>query len=184
MPRYLLQLRKTSFFLIFRNSAISFGSNKASFKAEATWHPIPSLKSLSNASSLKGSPPSMGARSQAWDSGGWVSALSTPSCDAWLTFCYFAAWASSSRVGRDLPVSTTFLPFCSLFLFESTGSGLEGRDGWGGGKWDLGGGGGSLGWMDFPNAPLPGWSSINSIRLLWDFLWIPISYDILSGDKG
>ena len=34
MPKYLLQLRKTSFFLIFRNSVISFGSNKASSKVE------------------------------------------------------------------------------------------------------------------------------------------------------
>ena len=167
MPKYLLQLRKTSFFLIFRNSVISFGSNKVSSKAEATWHPMPPLKSLSDASSLKGSSPSMGARSQAWDSGGWVFALSTPRCDTWLTFCCFAAhWASSSRVGRDLLVTTTFLPFCSFFLFRSAGSVLEGRDLGGGGRGDLGGGGGSLGWVDFLDAPLPGWSSINSIKLL------------------
>ena len=167
MSKYLLRLRKTSFFLIFYNSVISFGSNKVSSKAEATWHSMPPLKSLSDASSLKGSPPSMGAGSQAWDSGGWVSAFSMPRCDTWLTFCNFTAhWASSSRVGRDLPVTTTSLPFCSLFLFGLAGSVLEGRDGWGGGRGDLGGGGGSLGWVDFLDAPLPGWSSINSIRLL------------------
>ena len=157
MPKYLLALRKTSFFLKTHSSVISFGSNKVSSKAEATWHPIPPLKSLSDASSLKGSPQSMGAGSQAWDSGGWVSALSTPRCDSWLTFyCFAAHWASSSWVGWDLPVSITSLPFCSLFLFGSAGSSLEGRDGWEGGRGDLRGGGGSLGWMDFPGAPLLG----------------------------
>ena len=167
MPKYLLQLRKTLFFLIFRSSVISFGSNKASSKAEATWHPMPPLKSLSDASSLKGSPPSIGAGSQVWDSEGWLSVLSPPCCDAWLTFyCFAARWASSSWVGRGLPVSTTSLPFCSLFLFRSAGLSLEGKDGWKGGSVDLGEGGGSLGWVDFPNAPLPGWSSINSIKLL------------------
>ena len=65
MPKYLLRLRKISFLLIDRSSAISVRSNKAFSKAEATWHPIPPLKFLSDASSLKGSPFSMGAGSQA-----------------------------------------------------------------------------------------------------------------------
>ena len=170
MPKYLLQFRKTTFFLIFHSSVISFGSNIVSSKAEATWHPMPLLKSLSDASSFKGLPPSTGAESQAWDSEGWLYVLSTPHCDAWLTFCCFAThWASSSQIGQGLPVSTASLPFCSLFLFGSAGSGLEGRDGWGGGSGDLGGGG-SLGWVDFPNAPLLGWSPTNSIKILWDFL--------------
>ena len=65
MPRYLLRLRKTSFFLIDRSSAISVGSNKASSKAEATWHPAPLWKSLMDALSLKGSPLIIGAGSQA-----------------------------------------------------------------------------------------------------------------------
>ena len=65
MPKYLLRLRKTSFLLIFCSSAISFGSNRAPSKAEATWHPILPLKSLSDASSLKGSPLSRGAEGQA-----------------------------------------------------------------------------------------------------------------------
>ena len=43
MPKYLLQLRKTSFFLMLRSSVMSFGSNKASSMAEATWHPMPPL---------------------------------------------------------------------------------------------------------------------------------------------
>ena len=185
MLKYLLTLRKTSFFLIFRSSAISLGSNRAPSTAEGTWHPIPLLKSLSDASSLKGSPSSMSVGGQAWGFGGWLSPLSTPRCDAWLTFCCFAArWASSSWVGQDLPVSTTSLPLCALFLFGSTGSGLEGRDGWGWGRGDLGGGGGSLGWVDFPGAPLPGWSSMNSIKIFWGFLWMSISSDILSGDEG
>ena len=64
MPKYLLRLRKNLFFLIFLSSSISFGSNRAPSKAEATWHPMPPLKSLSDASSLKGSPLSMGAGSQ------------------------------------------------------------------------------------------------------------------------
>ena len=70
MPKYLLQLRKTSFFLMLRNSVMSFGSSKASSTVEATWHPMPPLKSLSDASSLRGSPPCMGAWSQARGSGG------------------------------------------------------------------------------------------------------------------
>ena len=70
MPKYLLRLRKTSFFLIFRSSAISVGSNRAPSKAEATWHPIPPLKFLSDASFLKGSPLSIGAGSQTRGSGG------------------------------------------------------------------------------------------------------------------
>ena len=156
MPKYLLQLRKTSFFLIFRSSDISFGSNKASSTAEATWHPMPPLKSLSDALSLKGSPPCMGARSQACESGGWVSDLSMPCCDAWLTFCCFAArWASSSWVGWDLPVSTTSFSFCSLFLFGSAGSGLIGWGGWGVGGGDLGREGGIWDYVDFPcDAPI------------------------------
>ena len=182
MPKYLLQLRKTSFFLIFSSSDISFGSNKASSTAEATWHPMPPLKSLSDASSLRGSPPSMGTGSQACDPGGWVSAFSMPHFDTWLTFCCFAArWASSSRVGRDLPVLTTSFPFYSLFLFRSAGLGLRG---WGAGGGDFKGVGGSLGWVYFLNAPLPGWSFINSIKLFWGFLWMPIFYDMLSGDGG
>ena len=182
MPKYLLALRKTSFFLKAHNSNISFGSNKACSRAEATWRPIPPLKSRIDASSLKGSPLSMGVGSQVWGSGGWVSAFSMPWCDSWLTFCFFAAhWASSSWVRRDLLVSITSLPSCSLFLFGLACSVLEGRDGWGGGKWYLRGGG-SLGWANFPGAPLPGWSSINSIKLFWGFLWIPISSGISSGD--
>ena len=70
MPRYLLQLRKISFFLMFFSSDMSFGSSKASSMAEATWHPIPPLKSLSDASSLKGSSPCMGVGSQARGFGG------------------------------------------------------------------------------------------------------------------
>ena len=70
MPKYLLQWRKTSFFLMLRSSDISFGSSKASSTVEATWHPMPLLKSLSDASSLRGSPPCMGVGSQACGSGG------------------------------------------------------------------------------------------------------------------
>ena len=118
MPKYLLQLRKTSFFLMLRSLDMSFGSSKASSTAEAMWHPMPPLKSLSDASSLRGSPPCMGAGSQKSGSGGWVSDLSKPRYDAWLTFCCFAVrWASSSRIRQGLPVLTTSFPFCSLFPF-------------------------------------------------------------------
>ena len=185
MPKYLLQLRKTSFFLIFHSSDISFGSSKVFSTAKATWHPIPLLKSLSDASSLKGSPPSMGAGSQACGSESWVSALSTPHYGLWLTFCYIVAhWVSSSQVRWDLPVLTTSFPFCSLLLFGSAGSGLTGWGGWGAWGGDFGGGGGSLGWVDFIGAPLPSWSSISSIRLFWGFLWMPISSDMSSGGNG
>ena len=191
MPKYLLRLRKTSFFLIDRSSAISVGSNKASPKPEATWHPIPPLKFLSDASSLKGSPCSMGAGSQAWDSNGRLSPLSTPLSEVWPIFCYLVAlWLSSSCSARNLPVSATSLPFCSRFLSGSAGSGLDGKD--------SGGGEGSLGWVDFLGAPLPGRDSIKSSKLLWDFLWIPIlsevmtsaccwwsrSANVFSGDRG
>ena len=184
MPKYLLQLRKTSFFLIFHSSDISFGSNKASSMVEATWHPMSPLKSLSDASAPKGSLSSMGTGSQACGSRGWVSALSMPHCDTWLTFCCFVArWASSSWVGWD--VSTTSFLFCSLLLFGSASSGLIGWGGWEVGGGDFGGGGGeSFGWVDFPGAPRPGWSFISSIKLFWGFLWMPIFFDMLSGDGG
>ena len=65
MPKYLLLSRMSSFFLTFFISAISLGSNKASFMAEAMWHPTPPLKSLIDASSRRGSPLCMGAGSHA-----------------------------------------------------------------------------------------------------------------------
>ena len=200
MPKYLSRLRKISFFLIDRSSAISVESNKASSKVKATWHPIHPLKFLSYASSLRGSPCSMGAGSQTWGSSGRLSPLSTPLSEVWSVFCYLVAfWLSSSCSAWDFPVSTTSLPFYSLFLLGSAESSPDGKDGWGGGgRGDLGGGGGSLGWVDFPGAPLPGWDSIKSSKLLWFFLWIPISSevitstccwstssaDVFSGDRG
>ena len=182
MPKYLLRLRKISFFLIDRSSAISVGSYKASSKAEATWHPMPPLKFLIDASSLRGSPCSMEAGSQAWDYNGRLSPLSTPLNEVWPVFCCLAArWLSSSCSAWDLLVSATSLPFCSLFLLGSARLGLDGKDGWwGGGRGDLGEGGGSLGWVDFPGAPLPSWDSIKSCKLLWDFLWIPILSQVMT----
>ena len=166
--------RKTSFFLKPRSSTISLGSRKVCSRAKATWHPMPPLKSLIDASSIKGSPPSMRAGSQTWGSRNWMSVLSAPRLGAWLTFCCFAAvWASSSLVGRGLPVSITYLPFYSLLLLGSACSILEGRVGWGARGGDLGGGGGSLGWADFPGPPFPGWFSINSSRLFWVFFECP-----------
>ena len=135
MPKYLLRLRKTSCLWIDCNSAMSLGSSKAFSKAKATWHPSPPWKSLMNALSLKGSPLSIGAGSQAWGLNVWFSLLSEPLCPACLVFCYFAAhWVSSSSVGRGLLTSNTSVPYCSLFLFRSTGSALGGKDGWGGGR--------------------------------------------------
>ena len=146
---------------------------------------MPSLKSLIDVSSIKGSLLSLGARSQAWDSGGWISPLFAPRLKAWLTFCCFAArYASSSLVGRGLPVSTTSLPFCSLLLLRSTYSTLEGRVGGEARGGDFGEKGGSLGRADFPGPPFPGWFSINSNRLFWGFLWMPISSGRLLGDGG
>ena len=128
MPKYLLVLRKTSFFLKPRNSTMSLGSSKVYSRAEATWHPMHPFKSLIDASSIKGSPPSMGAGSQAWGFEGRISILSTPQLGAWLTLYYFAArWVSSSWVGWDLLVSTMSLPFCSLLLLGSACSILDGR---------------------------------------------------------
>ena len=171
MPKYLLRLRKTSFLLMFRNSAMLLGSNKASSKDEATWHPIPPLKLLIDASSFRGSPLSMGVGSQASDLEGWLPSLSTLLCDVWLTLCCLAAlWISSSWAGQDLLASTTSFPFYSLFLFGSAWSGLVGKGGWGGGRGDLGGGGGSFGCTDFSGASLSGCDSIKSIKLLWFFL--------------
>ena len=144
-----------------------FTPPKASQLHHVTSHPMPPLKSLIDASSIRGSPPSMGAGSHAWGSRNWLSAFSAPQLGAWIVFCCFVAlWASSSLDGRGFPVSITSLSFCSLFFLGSTCSVLEGRVGWGARGRDLGGGGGSLGWEDFLASPLPGWLSNSSCRLL------------------
>ena len=146
MLKNLLVWRKTSLLLKPRSSTMSFGSRRVCSRVEVTWHPMPPLKSLIDASSIRGSPSSMGVGSQAWGSRNWLSVLSTPRLGAWLTFCCFAAlWASSSLVGRGLPVSIMFLPFYSLLLLGSTYSVLKGRVGWGARGGDLGRGGGSFG---------------------------------------
>ena len=178
MPKYLLVLRKTLFFLKPRSSTISLGSSRVCSRAEATWHPMPPLKSLIGVSSIRGSPPSMGT-------GGWISPFSAPQLGAWLTFCCFAArWASSSLVGRNLPVSTTFLPFYSLLLLGSTCSTLERKVDGGARGGDFYRGGESLGWADFSSPPFLGWFSINSNRFFWVFLWMSISSSRLLGDGG
>ena len=176
MPKNRLVWRKTSFLLNPRNSNISLGSRRVSSKTEATWQLMPPLKSLIDASSIRGSPPSMGAGSHAWGSGSWISPLSDPRLGAWLVLYYFdGQWTSSLLEGRGLLGFITSLPFGSLLLLGSTCLILEGRGGWGARGGDLGGGGGSLGWEGFPASPLPGWFSSNSWRLRWGFLWIPIS---------
>ena len=58
---HILALRKTLFFLESHNSTISLGSNKVCSRAKATWHLMPPSKSLIDASSIKDSPPSIGA---------------------------------------------------------------------------------------------------------------------------
>ena len=185
MPKNILVWRKTSLLLKPRSSTIPLGSRRVCSRAEATWHPMPPLKSLIDSSSINGSPPSMGAGSHAWVSGNWLSALSTPRLGAWLTFCYFAAlWAFFSLVGRGLSVSIISLPFCSLLFLGLTCSVLEGRFGLGVRGGDLGGRDGSLGWANFPDSPFLGWLSNNSHRLLWGFLWIPISSGRFLGDIG
>ena len=72
----------------------------------------------------------------------------------------------------------------SFSFFGLAGSGLVGWGGWRARGRDFGGGEGSLNWADFPGAPLPGWSSISSIKLFWGFLRIPISSGRLSRDGG
>ena len=146
MLRNLFVWRKTSLLIKPHNSTISLGSRRVCSNAEATWQPIPPLKSLIDTSSIRGSPPSMGAGSHAWGSGSWMSALFAPRLGAWLVFCCFdALWASFLVEGRGLPVSITSFPFGSLLLLGSPCSVLEGRDGWGARGGDLGGRGGSLG---------------------------------------
>ena len=185
MPKNLLVWRKTSLLLKPRSSTVSLGSRRVCSKADATWHPMPPLKSLFDASSIRGLPPSMGAGSHAWGSRNWLSTLSAPRLGAWLVFCCFVAlWASSSLDGRGLPVSITSLPFCFLIFLGLTYSVLEGKVGWGARGGDLGGGGGSLGWKDFPASPLPSWLFNSSYRLLWSFLWIPISFGTFLGGEG
>ena len=122
-------------------SAISFGSNKASSMAEATWHPMLPLKSLIDASSRRGSPLCIGAGNHACGLGCGESDFSWPRVAWCLVFCCFTTrLASSSRVGRDLLVSATSLPFCSLRLFYSVALGSTGYgDGQGG--WRGAGGG-------------------------------------------
>ena len=146
MPKNLLVWRKISLLLKSRSSTISLGSKRVCSRAEATWHPMPPLKSLIDPSSIRGSPPSMGAESHACGFRNWLSALSTPRLGAWLIFCCFASlWASSSLNGQGLPVSIMSLSFYSLLFLGLTCSILEGRVGWGVRGGDLGGGGGSLG---------------------------------------
>ena len=146
MPKNRLVWRKTSFLLNPRNSTISLGSRRVSSKTEVTWQAMPPLKSLIDASSIRGSPPSMGAGSHAWGSGSWTSPLSDPRLGAWLVLCYFdGLWTSSSLEGRGLLGFITSLPFGSLLLLESTCLILEGGGGWGARWGDLGGGGGILG---------------------------------------
>ena len=184
MPRNLFVWRKTSILLKHRNSTISLGSRRVSSSAKATWQPITPLKFLIDAPSIRGSPPSIGAGSHAWGSGSWISVLSAPRLGAWLVFCCFdALWASSSLEGRGLPAFIASLSFGSLLLLGSTYSVLEGGGGWGAWGGDLGGGGGSLGWEGFPTSPLPGWFSNSSWRLLWGFLWIPISSGTFFGGE-
>ena len=166
MPRNHFVWRKTSLLLKPRNSTMSLGSRRVSSKAEATWQPIPPLKSLIDASFVRGLPPSMGAGSHAWGSGNWTSPLSEPRRGAWLVLCCLdGLWASSSLEERGLLGFITSLSFGSLLLLRSTCSILEGGGGWGARGGDLGGGGGSLGWEGFPASPLPGWLSSNSWRL-------------------
>ena len=130
---------------------MSLGSRRVSSSVEATWQPIPPLKSLIDASSIRGSLPSMGAGSHAWGSGSWISAFSAPQLGAWLVLCCFdTLWASSSLEGQALPTSIASLPFGSFLLLGSTCSVLEGGGGWGAQGGDLGRGGGSLGWEGFP----------------------------------
>ena len=185
MPRNRLVWRKTSFLLSPHNSTISLGSRRVSSRTEATWQPMHPLKSLINASSVKGSPPRMGAGSHAWGVGSWTSPLSNPRLGAWLVlYCFDGLWASSSLEERGLPVSIAFLPFGSLLLLGSICSILEGGGGWGAQGGDLGGRGGSWGWEGFPVSPLPDWLSSNSWRLRWGFLWIPISSGSFCDGEG
>src|SRR6266568_3224265 len=106
---------------------------------------MPPLKSLIEASSSRGSPPSIGAGSHACESGCGESDYSWPRVAVCLVFCCFAArWTSSSRVGRDLLASATPLPFCSLRFSCSVALGGAGcgddRGGWRGtGGGDLAG---------------------------------------------
>ena len=103
MPKNRLVWRKTSLLLNPCNSTMSLGSRRVSSKIEAMWQPIPPLKSLIDAMSIRGSPPSMGARSHAWGSGNWTSPLSDPRLEAWLVLCCLdGLWASSSLEGRGL----------------------------------------------------------------------------------
>ena len=180
MPKYYLRLRKTSFLLMFLNSAMLLGNNKASSKDEATCHPIPSLKLLIEASSLTGSPLSMGTGSQASTSRGWLPPPLYPSLwglGSLLLLCSSLGLVFLSRIRS--PSFYYLLSFYSLFLFGSAGLDLGGTGGWGGGRGDLRGGGGSFGCTNFPRASLPSWDSIRSDRLLWFFLWMPISSEMM-----
>ena len=157
MPKNRLVWRKTSLLLNPCNSTMSLGSRRVFSRTEATWQPMPPLKSLMDASSVRGSPLSMGAESHAWGSGSWTSPLFGPRLGAWLVlYCFDGLWASSSLKGRGLPGSIASLPFGFLLLLGSTCSILEGGGGWGVQGGDLGGRGGSLGWEGFPASPLPG----------------------------
>ena len=65
MPKYPLRLKKTSYLLKDRSSAMSEGSNRALSKASAIWLSVPPWKSLMEALFIRGAPLSIRAGSQA-----------------------------------------------------------------------------------------------------------------------
>ena len=185
MSKYLLVLRKTSFFLKPRSTTMSLGSNRVCSKAEATWHPMPPLKSLIDASSIRG----LTTKHGCWEPSLGPSGLNIcPFCSSagdLVDFLLFRSSLSLLFVSGTRPSSIHYVlafllsPPLRISLFGPRGQGwlrsIRGRLRWR--RW-------KLGLSRLPKSPLPGWSSINSIRLFWGFLWMPISSGRLLGDKG
>ena len=131
MPKNLLVWRKTSLFLKPCNSTISFGSRRVCSRVETTWRPMPPLKSLIDASSIKSSPSSMGAGS--WEPGLGLWELNVcPFCFSAGSVAdflllrsslslFFAGWTKSSSFHHVLALLLS--PPLKIHLFNPRGKG-------------------------------------------------------------
>ena len=90
---------------------------------------------------------------------------------------FFAGWTKSSSFHHIFALLLS--PPLRVHLFNPRGNGwlrsTERKLRWG--RWNFG-------LNRLPRSPFACWFSINSIRLFWGFLWIPISSGRLLGDEG
>ena len=149
MARSLFRSRKTSYNIIDLRLAMSLGSNKECSTTSVTYPVVPYWTSRMEASLRKGASSNSMHKDEAEAIARWPPLLS-PSLVNLVCIslgCLAPLWGSISWEGWVLLVSTTSLPFSSIFLLWSTRSAQ--RD------W-MGGGVGSLVWTAFPSMCPPG----------------------------